>query len=118
MKAAVRTVPSEALNRRTEQSGGMAEDAEDEAADEPSVELGTGATVEGAPLARVAARLTWPIERSEVVRKEGETEIRTPDGPRSLADILEEVDTTYFATRQAFVGDVRAAIGVGPIPTE
>lgn len=97
----------------------MAEDAEDEDADETvTVELGDGATVEGAPLARVASRLTWPIERGEVLRKEGETVIRTPDGPRTLADVLDDVETTYFATRQEFVGDVRDAVGVGPVPTE
>jgi hypothetical protein len=97
----------------------MDDDAEDEEPDEsPTVELGEGATVEGAPLARVAARLTWPIERSEVVRKEGETVVRTPGGPRALADVLDEVETTYFATRQEFVGDVRAVVGAGPIPTE
>lgn len=93
-----------------------ADDAEDEAG--PAVALGEGATVAGAPLARVASRLTWPIERSEVDRKEGDTVIRTPDGPRALTDVLDEVDTTYFATRQALVGAVREAVGVGPVPTE
>ncbi|MFB6353447.1 MAG: DUF5789 family protein [Halobacteriales archaeon] len=93
--------------------------AEDDEADEgPAVELGEGAAVEGAPLARVAARLTWPVERSEVLDKEGETVIRTPDGPRELAHVLEAVETTYFASRQEFVGDVREVVGVGPVPTE
>ena len=96
----------------------MAEDDEDEAASTPSVELGEGATVEGAPIARVASRLTWPIERSEVVRKEGETVVRTPEGPRELASVLDDVETSYFATRRAFVTDVRDAVGVGPVPTE
>lgn len=98
----------------------MAEDAEDEDenADAPAVELGDGSPVEGAPLARVASRLTWPIERSEVARKEGETVIRTRNGPQALADVLDEVDTTYFATRQEFVGAVRDVVGVGPVPTE
>lgn len=96
----------------------MADDADEEGAAGPAVELGEAATVEGAPLARVASRLTWPIERSEVVRKEGETTIRTPDGPRALADVLESVETTYFATRQAFVGAVQEVVGVGPVPTE
>ena len=96
----------------------MAEDEADDAAEEPAVELGDAGAVDGAPLARVASRLTWPIERSEVARKEGETVIRTPEGPRELAAVLEDVDTTYFATRQEFVSAVREVIGVGPVPTE
>ena len=93
-----------------------AAEEEDEAA--PAVELGEGASVEGAPVARIASRLTWPLERSEIVRKEGKSVIRTPDGPRELASILEESDTTYFATRQDFLGAVSDAVGVGPVPTE
>ncbi|MDZ7701931.1 MAG: DUF5789 family protein [Halobacteriales archaeon] len=96
----------------------MTEDEADEEDAGPSVELGEGASVEGAPLARVASRLTWPIEQSEVARKEGATVIRTAAGPRELADALEDVDTTYFATRQEFVAAVREAVGVGPVPTE
>lgn len=94
-----------------------AEDAE-EADGGPAVELGDRAAVEGAPLARVTSRLTWPIEQSEVTRKEGGTVIRTADGPRELAAVLEEVDTTYFATRQEFVAAVREVVGIGPVPTE
>ncbi|MFC6716939.1 DUF5789 family protein [Natrialbaceae archaeon GCM10025810] len=89
---------------------------EDEDA-EPAVELGEGAPVEGAPLARVASRLTWPKEKSEVDRLEGERVIRTPDGPRELSAVLEEVDETYFSRRQEFERRVRDAIGTGPIPT-
>lgn len=97
----------------------MAEDEADDAAeDEPQVELGDAGEVQGAPLARVASRLTWPIEQSEVARKEGETVIRTENGPRELADVLEAVDTTYFASRQEFVAAVRDVIGIGPVPTE
>jgi len=95
--------------------------AEDEAAspdEEPSVELGDAGSVQGAPVARVASRLTWPIEQSEVVRKEGDTVIRTEDGPRAMSDVLEAVDTTYFASRQEFIGAIRAVAGIGPIPTE
>ena len=95
-----------------------AADAEEEEEAAPAVELGEGASVEGAPVARIASRLTWPQERSEVVRKEGESAVRTPDGPRELASILEETDTTYFATRQAFLEAVRTVAGVGPVPTE
>ncbi|ERH13413.1 MAG: hypothetical protein J07HB67_02452 [halophilic archaeon J07HB67] len=36
---------------------------------EPAVTLGDGPDVEGAPLARVASRLTWPQERSRIDRK-------------------------------------------------
>lgn len=93
----------------------MADDNEDEA--EPAVELGDGEPVEGAPLARVASRLHWATQKSEIVRKEGDETIRTPDGPQALADVLEQVDETYFETRQEFVRHVREVIGTGPIPT-
>lgn len=91
------------------------EDAEEEA--EPAVPLGDGSAVEGAPLARVAARLTWPQEASRVREKEGDAEIRTPDGPRTLADVLDEVDVSYFDTRQTFVAAVEGVVGTGPVPT-
>lgn len=96
----------------------MAEDADEEAEKAPAVALGAEVIVEGAPIARVASRLTWPIERSEVNRKEGQTVVRTADGPRELTDVLEAVETTYFASRQEFVAAVREVIGVGPVPTE
>jgi len=95
----------------------MAEDDEDEE-EEPAVELGEGDPVEGAPVARVASRLAWPIEASEIGRKEGDVEIRTPEGPRTVSSVLEEVDVTYFERRQEFVEAVREAVGVGPVPTE
>ena len=93
----------------------MSDDEETE--EEPAVELGEGDPVEGAPLARVASRLHYAIERSEVVRREGDTTIRTPDGPRELADVLEETDEVYFDARQAFVDAVREVVGTGPVPT-
>lgn len=96
----------------------MEEDDEDEAAAEPAVELGEGADVEGAPITRVSARLHWGIEASEVRRREGDTVVRTPDGPRELDAVLEEVDETYFARRQDFEDAVRSVIGHGPVPTE
>lgn len=99
----------------------MAEDDEDPDEDEaegPRVPLGEGPAVEGAPLARVASRLTWPQEKSEIVRKEGETAIRTPDGPRQLAEVMDGVDTSYFGRRQDFLEGVRRVIGTGPVPTE
>jgi hypothetical protein len=92
-------------------------DESDEADEEPAVELGEGEPVEGAPLARVAARLHWPIEHSELDRTEGDATIRTPDGPRELSAVLEDVDVTYFESRREFVDAVRDVVGTGPIPT-
>jgi hypothetical protein len=91
------------------------EDSDDE--DEPAITLGEGEPVEGAPLARVSARLMYGIEKSTVSEREGETSIRTPDGPRELADVLHDVDVPYFATRQEFESAVQEAIGTGPVPT-
>jgi len=95
----------------------MSDNGDDEAEDEPAVELGEGADVEGAPVARVASRLHYAIEKSEVVRREGDTTIRTPDGPRDLGDVLESTDEVYFDTRQSFVDAVEAEVGTGPVPT-
>ncbi|QDX39719.1 DUF5789 family protein [Salarchaeum sp. JOR-1] len=92
----------------------MADDEEDEG---PAVELGEGEPVEGAPLARVSARLTWGLEKSEIARREGETAIRTPDGPRELAGVLDEVDSTYFSSRNDFETAVRGVVGTGVVPT-
>lgn len=94
----------------------MAEDDEEET-EAPAVELGEGATVEGAPVARIAARFVWGVERSEILAREGESVIRTPDGPRELADVFEEIDETYFPTRQSFLTAVEDAVGTGPVPT-
>jgi hypothetical protein len=85
--------------------------------DEPAVTLGEGRPVEGAPLARVSARLMWGIEKSTVLDREGDTVIRTPDGPRTLVDVLAEVEEPYFATQQEFERAVRDVIGRGPVPT-
>ncbi|MFB6110634.1 MAG: DUF5789 family protein [Halodesulfurarchaeum sp.] len=92
----------------------MAEDTDEE----DEVELGSGPAVEGAPIARVAERLTWAIQKSEIDRKEGETVIRTPEGPRELTEILDVVEETYFPTRQAFREAIDPVIGNEPIPTE
>ena len=89
----------------------------DEESEEPAVELGEGEPVEGAPVARVASRLHYAIEKSEIVRREGDTTIRTPDGPRELGDVLEESEEVYFDTRQSFVNAVREVVGTGPVPT-
>jgi hypothetical protein len=95
----------------------MSED-ESEAEEEPAVELGTGPAVEGAPLARVVSRLTWPQERSRIVEKEGDATIRTPDGPQTLEAVLAETDTTYFDSRQEFTEAVEDVVGRGPVQTE
>lgn len=86
---------------------------------EPTVELGEGVSVDGAPLARVASRLTWPQEASRIREKEGDSTIRTPAGPRELGAVLEETSETYFGTRQEFREEVESVIGTGPVqPTE
>ncbi|SFL02586.1 hypothetical protein SAMN04487950_2024 [Halogranum rubrum] len=90
------------------------EEAEDEA---PVVELGEGEAVEGAPLAQVASRLTWPQEKSLIERKEGDAVVRTPSGPQTLSDVLTKVDTTYFDTRQTFVTAIEDVVGSGPVET-
>jgi hypothetical protein len=95
----------------------MADDEDPEAETEPAVPLGDGPAVEGAPLARVTARLTWPQEASRIREKEGDATIRTPGGPRTLADVLDEVEVTYFDTRQTFVAAVEGVVGTGPVPT-
>lgn len=83
----------------------------------PAISLGEGEPVEGAPLARVASRLHYAIGKSEIARREGETVIRTPDGPRELSSVLEETDEVYFDTRRSFETAVREVVGTGPVPT-
>ncbi|MFB6106150.1 MAG: DUF5789 family protein [Halobacteriaceae archaeon] len=95
----------------------MAEDTDEDEAAAPAVELGFGDPVEGAPLARVSSRLKWGIERSEVAHKEGDTTIRTPEGPRELGEVLDDVDVPYFESRQEFESAVRDVVGRGPVPT-
>lgn len=90
-------------------------DEEDDA--EPAVALGEETAVEGVPLARVTSRLTWPNQKSEIDRLEGESVIRTPGGPRELSDVIASVDETYFERRQEFEGHVRDVIGTGPVRT-
>jgi len=90
----------------------------DEEEEGPAVPLGEGDPVEGAPVARVASRLHYAIGKSDVVRREGDAVIRTPEGPRDLASVLEETDEVYFDTRRAFENAVREVIGTGPVPTK
>lgn len=107
----------ESVTVRTGEMAGMSEEETEEEA-EPAVELGEGTAVEGAPLARVAARLTWPQERSRIVEKEGDATIRTPEGPRELGAVLAGTDTTYFDSRRTFVDAVEDVVGRGPVRTE
>jgi hypothetical protein len=93
----------------------MADDNEEE--EEPAVELGERTPVEGAPLARVSSRLFWPIQKSEIVRREGETTVRTPDGPRELSALLDEAEETYFQSEKEFTDELRGVIGTGPVQT-
>ena len=87
---------------------------EDEA--EPVVELGDDPPVEGAPIARVASRLSWPTGKSDILEAEGDTEIRTGDGPIALESLLDEVELGYFARQQEFTEAIRTVIGYGPVP--
>ncbi|ERG96403.1 DUF5789 family protein [Haloquadratum walsbyi] len=96
----------------------MADEAEGNGDDEPIVELGEKTPVAGQPLARVAARLTWPHEVSRIIDQEGESMIRTPTGPRQLESVLMDVDDTYIDSRQTFVSAVEDVIGNGPVETE
>lgn len=89
----------------------------DEDDSEPAVTLGEHTPVEGAPLARVSSRLTWPKAKRDVVDLEGETVVRTSEGPRELSAVLEEVDQPYFERHQEFESHVREVIGTGPVQT-
>lgn len=95
----------------------MAEDT-DEADEGPAVSLGEGPAVPGVPLARVASRLTYGIEKSTVRSREGDTDIRTAAGPRRLGDVLDDVEASYFDRKQAFESAVREQLPDGPVATE
>jgi hypothetical protein len=91
---------------------------DEEEAEGPVVELGEETSVVGQPLARVAARLTWPHEVSRIEEQEGDSVIRTPSGPQTLADVLDEIDETYIDSRQSFVNLLEDVVGDGPVKTE
>jgi hypothetical protein len=93
-------------------------DDEGEEEEAPLVELGEGAPVEGAPIARVASRLHWPVQQSEIKRKEGDSVVRTPDGPTTVDELLASVEISYFESRQEFVTACREVAGDGPVPTD
>lgn len=86
--------------------------------DDDGVSLGEKRSVPGAPLARVASRLSWPLQKSKIVQREGDTAIRTPDGPKSIEEVLEEVSISYFATRNEFIEAIQDETGEGPVPTD
>jgi len=90
-------------------------DAEEEA---PAVELGDGPDVEGEPIARVASRPTWPAKRSDVRAQEGDSVIRTPEGPIELDEVLAESDVPLFESRSDFLAAVEDVGGRGPVATE
>ena len=91
------------------------EEAEEEA---PAVELGDGPDVAGEPIARVASRLTWPAKRSDVRAQEGDSVIRTPEGPVEIDEALAESEVPLFESRGEFVGAVEDVVGRGPVATE
>lgn len=93
----------------------MADEDENEG---PVVELGEETPVEGQPLARVASRLTWPHEKPRILEQEGDSVIRTASGPQTLSDVLEQVDDSYFDTRQTFIDAVESAIDTAPVETK
>ena len=95
----------------------MSDNGEEEAEDEPAVELGDRDPVQGAPMARVASRLFFPNEKSQVVRQEGEATVRTPDGPRVLEDVLERSDEVYFENHTDLIDAVQEVVGTGPVRT-
>lgn len=91
--------------------------SDEEEEDVPLVTLGEGTSVEGAPLARVASRLHWPVQKSVIQRKEGTSVVRTPDGTMEVDELLDAVEITYFESRQEFVNACREVTGDGPVPT-
>jgi hypothetical protein len=91
--------------------------SDEEEAEGPIVELGEGGPVEGAPVERVASRLYYGIEHSEVRRRVGDVEIRTPDGPTPLGEVLDAVEETYFPRKRDLVDAVYGVVGTGPVPT-
>lgn len=92
--------------------------SDEDGEEEPIVELGERTPVEGAPLTRLTSRLHFGIPKSEVVRRIGDAQIRTPDGPRELSALLDQSEETYFPRRQDLEAAVDEIIGTGPVPTE
>ena len=93
-------------------------DTDEDGDAEPAVELGDGPAVEGEPVARVAARLTWPATQSEIEAQEGDAVVRTPDGPTPLTDVLDASDVPLYESRSEFRAAVTDVVGDGPVATE
>jgi hypothetical protein len=92
--------------------------SDDDAETAPTVSLGADEPVDGAPIARVAARLHYPLPRSQLVARAGEIQIRTPAGPTTLATIIEETDAQIFPTAAALISTVRESAGDAPAAAE
>lgn len=110
----------EELNRYAENGKSMAgkkeKDIKGGKIEIEAIELDIDGTIEGAPIVQIASRLTWPQEKSEIIRKEGDTFVRTPNGSVKLGELLENVDVKYFSKRQVFISELEMAIGKGAIP--
>ena len=96
----------------------MSDTDEEEATAAPAVELGSGPDVPGEPIARVAARLTWPAKQSDVVAQEGDAVVRTPTGPQQLGEVLAKSEVPLFQSRSKFVAAVETVVGTGPVTTD
>ena len=92
--------------------------ADDDAETPPSVSLGPDEPVAGAPIARVAARLHYPLPRSQLLDRAGTVEIRTPSGPTQLGTIIEASDARLFPTAAALISTVRETVGEAPAVAE
>ena len=110
----------EELNHYAENGKSMADkkekDRKGEKVEIDVIELDIDGTVEGAPIVQIASRLTWPQEKSEIIRKEGDEFVRTPKGSVKLRELLENVDVKYFSKRQVFISELEMAMGKGAIP--
>jgi len=84
----------------------------------PEVPLGADVAVEGVPVARVAARLHYPLPRSQLLERAGEIEIRTPAGPTTVRSVIEEIDVQIFPTEAALITAVRASVGEAPVTAD
>jgi len=110
----------EELNHYAENGKSMADkkekDRKGEEVEIDVIELDIDGTVDGAPIVQIASRLTWPQEKSEIIRKEGDEFVRTPKGSVKLRELLENVDVKYFSKRQVFISELEMAMGKGAIP--
>ena len=93
----------------------MSDDADET---QPEVPLGADEPVEGVPVARVAARLHYPLPRSLLLERAGETEVRTPAGPTTVRSIIEETDVQVFPTAAALITTVREIVGEAPVTAD